>query len=291
MRPLGMRPARHGRLTAGAVLVLLAAGLSGCGGAGGVPSAAAPTPEATSPDGTPPTGTASAGAWHGTVSFHAVINELKDGPSPDDPTIKIHEETRADVTDEFKVGGSEPADTADFGTSLVNLTGSVANHGSTKERYVYTSDKVNALGCHYTDETGTDVTGSWTENATAQGAIRFSEDGSYTIDMVAGGDPVTGESLTPQLPKDLWETFTILAGAPADCPTALGHQAATEGPVLLWASSAKGPYDQIAGHAAGSGPGTAVDGSASFVVDAPLKTTITVTWHLVHDGALVLPHS
>jgi hypothetical protein len=273
-----------------ALAAALAFAIGGCAGA--APAASPTGGLATAPAETPASSSASvAGAWHGTVSFRAVINELKDGPSPDDPKMTVHEEARVDVTDDFTVSGPDPEDVADFGTSLVNLTGSVANKGSTLERYVYTSDKVNALGCHYTDEVGTDVTGPWTQNATAAGKIQFAEDGSYTIDMSAGGDPVTGESVpTPQLPKKLWETITVLAGAAKDCPAGLGKQTATEGPVLLWASSAKGAYDQIAGQTAASGPGTAVDGSASFVVELPLKATLTVTWHLIHDTALVLPH-
>jgi hypothetical protein len=273
-----------------ALAAALAFAIGGCAGAAPAasPSAGLATPPA---DATTAPSTASQGAWHGTVTFRAVINELKDGPSPDDPKMTIHEETRVDVTDVFTVGGPDPDDVADFGTILVNFTGSVANHGTTLERYVYTSDKVNALGCHYTDEVGTDVTGPWTQNATAAGKLRFAEDGSYTIDMVTGSDPVTGESLpTPQLPKKLWETITIIAGAAKDCPAGLGKQTTTEGPVLLWASSALGAYDEIAGHVAASSPGSVVDGSTTFVVNLPLKATVTVTWHLAHDGPIVLPH-
>ena len=275
-------------------LIALAAALDfAIGGCAGAAPAAAPTAGlATAPAETPASSsTSGTGAWHGTMSFHAVINVLKDGPAPDDPKMRIHEETRVDVTDAFTVGGPDPEDIADFGTSLVNLTGSVANQGSTVQRYVYTSDKVNSLGCHYTYEIGTDVTGPWTQNATAAGKLRFNDNGGYTIDMVAGSDPVTGESVpTPQLPKKLWETVTIIAGAARDCPTGLGQQTNTEGPVLLWASSALGAYDQVAGHIPASGPGSTVDGSATFVVNMPLKATVTVTWHLVHDGPIVLPH-
>lgn len=275
---------RLGALSLGLVLAL-----GGCSGA--VPAASPAAGLATAPAETPGDSTATtAGAWHGTVSFRAVANIVKDGPSPDDPKMTIHEETRADVTDVFTVGGPDPDDIADFGTSLVDFTGSVANHGTTVERYVYTSDKVNALGCHYTYEVGTDVTGSWSQDAAAAGKIRFVEDGSYTIDMVAGGDPVTGESVpTPQLPKKLWETVTILSGAARDCPVGLGPQTATEGPVILWASSLQGAYTTIGGKFTATGAGAVVDGSFTFKSDVA-EATVTVTWHLVHDGPIVLPH-
>jgi hypothetical protein len=123
------------------------------------------------------------------------------------------------------------------------------------------------------------------------GSIRFQDDGSYIIDMGESGDPATGEEPpTPQLPKRLWETDTIIDGAAKDCPTSPGDVMTTDAPVILWASGILGSYDQIKGTLDVGGPGSVVDGSASFNETSP-QATLTVTWHLVHDGPITLPHN
>ncbi len=235
------------------------------------------------------------GKWQGTIRFHAVLNTVKDDTSTSgqgvfQETTTTHDTTQADATDEFTVTGSDPADIS-YGISEVQLTGPVANHGTTLERHVGDSDKSNALGCHWTDEVGTEVSGSWTGNGYGSGSIRFQDDGSYTIQMGAGGDPVTGaEPPTPALPKRLWETNTIIAGAAADCPGPGTVQMTTDGPIVQWASSITGAYDQIQGKLGVASPGAVVDGSASFKETLP-DATLTVTWHLVHDSPITLPHN
>lgn len=211
-------------------------------------------------------------------------------------TMLTHSETRADVTDTFTVSGADPEDMT-FGIGTVDLTGSVANAGTTLERAVFTSDKHNALGCHYTDEVGSEVSGPWAHDANGTGSIRFNDDGSYRITMSASGDPQTGETPeSPQLPKRLWETYTILEGAANDCPGAGYEVTDTEGPVVEWASSfigeldvASGQFSSIGGQLNASNPGSVVEGSSTFTFALP-KMTLTVTWHLVHDGPIVLSH-
>ncbi len=287
------------------VSVVVGLSLAACTGAPGgpvgsnEPSAGAPTatplPAATTP--------IVAGGWSGTITFHAVLDHVKDETSTSgDPgsvyyeTSLSHDETRADVTDTFTVTGDDPQD-LEFGISSVELSGPVANEGTTLERYVITSDKHNALGCHFTEEVGSEVSGDWSHDTNGTGGIRFNDDGSYTITMSASGDPQTGEMPdTPQLPKRLWDTFTILEGAAADCPGQGPEVTTTEGPVVEWASSfigetdvTSGQYSSIEGQLNASNPGSVVEGSSTFTFALP-KMTLTVTWHLVHDGPIVLPH-
>lgn len=267
----------------------------------GGPSGPVP-PQGATPAPTPAT-VVVAGGWSGTITFHGVIDDVADTTSESgDPgslyheTTTTHDETRVDVTDAFTVSGDDPEDIT-YGIDSFDLAGSVANNGTTLERYVSMSDKCNALGCHFTDEVGSEVR-PWTHAANATGGIRFSEDGSYTITMYTSGDPQTDETPeTPQLPKRLWEAYTILEGAAADCPGPGSEVTTTEGPVVEWASSFigevdvnSGLYSSIEGQLDAANPGSVVDGSVTFEFSLP-KMKLTVTWHLVHDGPIVLPHS
>ncbi len=270
---------------------LLLIGVAGCAGSGGPASSSAPS---AAPEDTPSTDVPAPGGWQGTITFHAVLDTVKDTTSTGGAgvyaeTTTEHDVTQADVTDAFIVSGKDPADLT-YGIDEVTFSGTVANQGTTLERYVFVSDKHNALGCHWTGETGTEVKGSWTHKATGPGTIRFNSDGSYAITIGAGSDPATGETpQSPDLPKRLWEANTILEGAPKDCPGPGLEEQATEGPVVEWASSILGAYDFIDGKLS-SAPGSVVDGSKTFKITLP-EATLTVTWHLVHDGPITLPHS
>ena len=262
-----------------------------------------PTQGSTATSAPGPTGPATAGAWQGTITFHAVMNDVKDGTSDSgDPgtvfhiTTTTHDVMQADVTDAFTVTGNDPEDLT-YGIDSVDLGGTVANQGTDLERHVGIDDKYNALNCHYTDEVGQELSGSWSHQANAAGTIRFFDDGTYSITINEAGDPQTGEEFpTPQLPKRLWETFTILAGAAKDCPPPGGETNTTDGPVVEWASSytsgtdANGNSVEVGGQLDLNNPGSVVDGSISFDVTLP-KLKMTVTWHLVHTGPIVLPHS
>jgi len=55
-----------------------------------------------------------------------------------------------------------------------------------------------------------------------------------------------------------------------------------------WAHSTLGS-NNIEGSLNPANPGNAVDGSAMFETAFP-DGILTVTWHLVHDGPITLPH-
>ena len=279
------------RAIAAAVLVL---GLAACGGSSGAADTGAPTDPPADDRSTASAGAAVAGAWQGTITFHAVLDTVKDDSSTSgqgafEETTVTHDVTQADVTDTFTVSGQDPDDMT-LGVAQVDLGGSVANSGTSLERYIFDTDKTNSLGCHYTHETGTETKGSWSHDANGTGSISFNADGSYHLTIYAGGDPVTGEMPpSPQLPKRLWETNTIIDGAARDCPSPGGDVTDTAGPIVEWASSILGAYDFIDGTLDAANPGSVVDGSKTFDITLP-DAKLTVTWHLVHDGAIVLPH-
>lgn len=206
-------------------------------------------------------------------------------------TITIHNVIQTEASDELTLTGSDDEEAAMFGIGSVDLTGSGSNSGNTLEQVIITSDEHNALGCHYTDETGTEVSGSWSQPGVAEGTINFSEDGSYTIQISASNmDPSTGETLSPELPKTLWETFTILEGAANDCPPPGRSEVQdTIGPIYDWASSVA--YGTIGGQIDPANPPSVVDGSVTLVHDDSPEATVTVTWHFVHDGPIVVTPS
>jgi hypothetical protein len=297
----GPQRSRHDRRAI--ATILLAIGLTACSASPGAVGSAAPAgsevavdssaPSEDPGDNPPATNAAVPGGWTGTITFHAVLDTVKNDTSTSgqgvyQETQTTHDTTQADVTDTFTVTGKDPDDLS-LGIGSVDLSGSVANSGTTLERYVIVSDKYNALGCHWTEETGTEVSGSWSGNATGPGSISFSADGSYRIEIGAGGDPVTGESPpTPELPKRLWDTNTIIAGAATDCPGPGLDEKATEGPIVQWASSILGAYDTVDGKLDTANPGSVVDGSKTFDITLP-DAKLTVSWHLAHDGPITLP--
>lgn len=272
-------------LAAFATIVLVA---SACGGAPGGPGSTRPgVPGVTpAPDGGEPTGApAVPGGWSGTITFHLVrdISTTETSTSGEgiyQSTITETFELQSDVTDTFTVTGSDPED-LEFGIGSVDLAGQASNSGTTMQRVKYVSDKHNALGCHYLDETGSEIDGSWTLGGEAGGEIDFYDDGTYRITM-GGGD--YGED---ELPKLMWQSYTILEGAAIDCPPAGRSEVTGFGQYGEWAYSY---FDtDIEGILDTGNPGSTVDGSATFET-SPLEGTVTVTWHLVHDGPIVLPH-
>jgi hypothetical protein len=290
-----IEPPRRQRRPWALALTFLVVALAACGSTPGPVGSTGPAGGPLDSQAAASTSGAVPGGWRGTITFHAVLNTVKDDTSTSGEgvyaeTTTTHDVTQADVTDAFAVSGQDPAD-LEYGIGSVDLTGTVANQGSTLERYVFLTDKHNALGCHWTDETGTEVSGSWGGNSSGAGSISFSDDGSYRINIDVGGDPTTGAAPpSPELPKRLWQKNTILEGAAKDCPGPGTEQTTTEGPIVEWASSVLGPYDSIKGTLDAASPGAVVDGSKTFDETSP-KATLTVTWHLVHEGSIVLPHS
>lgn len=65
---------------------------------------------------------------------------------------------------------------------------------------------------------------------------------------------------------------------------------ATDGPVLEFPSSLQGAYDSIDGKVNPANPGSLVDDSVTFDTTSP-AAKLTVTWHLVHDGPIILSHN
>ncbi|HEY8135933.1 MAG TPA: hypothetical protein VIF08_07810 [Candidatus Limnocylindrales bacterium] len=202
-------------------------------------------------------------------------------------TLTIHTVIQVSASDALTLSGMDDEESALYGIGSVDLTGSGSNSGNALEQYIYTSDEHNALGCHYLDETGTEVNGSWSQPGIAQGTIRFSEDGSYTIEVRASNTDVsTGEYTNPELPKTLWQTYTILEGAATDCPAPGRSEVEdTEGPIYDWASSVA--YGTIGGQIDPANPPSVIDGSVTLVSESP-EATVTVTWHFVHDGPIVV---
>ena len=291
-------PRRERRGFGALATVLLAMVTAACSASPGAIVTTAPSNAPTDDSGNLPPASqngATPGKWQGTITFHAVLDTVKNetstgGTGVYQSTITTHSTTQADVTDTFTVSGNDPTDMS-LGIDSVDLPGLVANHGTTLERYVSDEDKYSALGCHWTDEVGSELSGSWTVDSHGHGSIHFQDDGSYIITIGESGDSATGEEPpTPQLPKRLWETDTIIAGAAKDCPTGLPEQKTTDGPIVEWASSLPGAYDQVQGKLDAANPGSVVDGSISFKVTLP-EATVTVTWHLVHGGPITLPHN
>jgi len=225
------------------------------------------------------------GGWSGTITFHLdrdidTTESSTSGEGIYQSTTTVHFELQTDVTDTFTVTGSDPED-LQFGIGSVDLTGQAANTGTTLERSVYVSDKRNALGCHYLDETGSEIDGSWTLGGQAQGEIHFNDDGTYYI-SIFGGDP--GEE---EIPKLMWITYTILEGAANDCPTPGRSEVTGFGQYGEWAYSYSPGI--LEGTLDPANPGFVLDGSTSVETSSP-EGTVTATWHLVHDGPIVLPH-
>ncbi len=234
------------------------------------------------------------GGWQGTITIRAVMDDSSDETSTSGEgvyasTTRDQSETQLDTSDTFTLTGHDPDDT-DFGVSEIDLTGHADNNGTTLERTTITSDSHNALGCHYTDEVGTEINAPWSQSGVANVTIRFNDDGTYYIaSMSAGGDPVTGEYESVSLPKRLWETYTILEGAARDCPPAgTTEQHDTGGPIISWASG-QADDNELKGSVNPSNPGSVLDGSASYETTLP-DSTVTASWHLVHEGPMLLPN-
>jgi hypothetical protein len=237
------------------------------------------------------------GTWTGTITIHGVINEdeTKDVTSGDPgstyyETGTTHDTTQVDVTDTFNVTAKD--DDMTFGISSVDFEGSAANSGSTLERYVQNWNKQNS-GCTWKEESGTQVSGSWNDTGRADGSLRLSEDGSYTIDISADVGDANGEYETPELPHRNWLTLSDLS---AGCEKNSGYdQTDTQGPLVWWASDSLGDtdvndkYAYLEGQISGT-PGTTIDGSMSFDLKSPAMK-LDATWHLVHSGPIILPHS
>jgi len=203
-------------------------------------------------------------------------------------TTTLHDVYRGDASDEFTVTGTDDAESDVYGIGSVELRGPASSRGTSDERHLATTDKRNSLGCHYTEEMGSEISGSWTMDGTASGEIRFQDDGSYTISMsFSPADPEGDGYETPLLPRRQWQTYAILEGAANDCPPpGTSEVTDTYGPVLGFASSFLDSGD-IGGSIDPANPGSVVDGTQSFEVsDHFPPTTLTVSWHLVHDGPI-----
>ena len=230
--------------------------------------------------------TAVPGSWTGTITVHVVTH----GDSTETSTSGegIYESTTtstvdrdSDITDTFTFTGNDPEE-LEYGLESVDLVGQVANSGTAFERILTVSDKRNALGCHYLDETGSEIDGSWALGPDdAVGGVDFSDDGTYTI-RFSGGAPSEEE-----IPKLMWITYTILEGAARDCPAAGRSEVTGFGQYGEWASSYA---REVEGSLDVQNPGAVLDGSHTYALSEPAyEGTATVTWHLVHDGPIVLP--
>lgn len=265
------------------VLTISACGAStGPVGTGGPSGDSATNPPPASTNGAVP------GGWQGTITVQMVesVDETQTTESGDPGSlyhtrITAHDFVENDITDEFTVSGRD-RDDVEYGVVEVDLTGLATNRGDTLQRHVSVEDKRNALGCHFLEEIGSKIDGSWTLGGDAHGEIRFSDDGTYRI-TIGGGD--YGEDPLPRLG---WQTYTILEGAARDCPPPGRSEVTGFGQYGQWAYRYIGEND-IEGSLDAANPGSVVQGSLTFDIDSP-KATITVTWHLVHEGPINLPH-
>ena len=240
----------------------------------------------------------SGGSWTGTITMHGVVNEdattdVSSGAPGDtySDTGTDHATTQTDVTDTYSVTGTD-SDDVGFGISSVDLAGTATNQGTTLERDVKNLNEQNS-GCTWKEELGTQVSGSWKINGTMDGSLRLNDDGSYTMDVLAGSVDANGYEVGPELPHHVWDTLTdISAGCVANTG---GDSTDTQGPLVGWVSSSlgeldvNGKYADITGKIDGT-PGTTIDGSITWNMELPAMK-MDIAWHLVHSGPIVLPHS
>jgi hypothetical protein len=263
-------------------------------GGSAVPSARPTTPAG--PTAAPP---AAGGTWTGTIAVTAAVDrdETTEGSSGDPgsayySTYVVHDTVQADATDVFAITASDPED-LEYGIHSVELGGTATNSGTTLERYVTVSQKQNS-SCTWTEEVGTETEGAFTGSGVAVGDLRFSEDGTYTIEIYADPSGPDGSYETPQVPQRLFER---ISNRSADC-VGDGHETeTTQGPLIWWASSSlggaavDGQYATIEGQLDADNPGSTVAGSATWDMASPEGLTLTVTWNLAHDGPITLPNS
>ena len=191
------------------------------------------------------------------------------------------------MTDTFTVNGVD--DDLTYGVHSVDFEGSAENAGTTLQRYVTVTDKQNS-GCTWTQEDGTETTGSWSGSGDAVGDISFSEDGSYSINIRADSSDYA------ELPERNWLSYSDIS---ANCEINEPERDDTfpGAPIIEWVSShlgdsdVDGLYAYIKGQANASNPGSVIDGSQSWEMETPEGFTMTATWHLVHSIPIVLPNS
>ncbi len=277
--------------------VLLVAATGACSADAPLAPAQTARPSVGEPDQTDPPAV-QGGSWTGTVTFHGVINEdeSKDISSGDPGSVYYEtgtsqDTTQVDVTDTFSVTADDPEDVT-YGISSVDFSGPASNSGSTLERYVQNWNKQNS-GCTWKEEIGTELSGDWTSSGTTNGSLRLSEDGSYSIVISADVSGPNGEYETPQLPYRNWLAVSDVSGGCSGDP---GYDTTdTQGPIVWWVSSLLGQtdvnnlYSDIHGQI-DAAPGTTIDGSIAWNLVQP-AVMMDITWHLVHSGPIVLPHS
>jgi hypothetical protein len=117
------------------------------------------------------------------------------------------------------------------------------------------------------------------------------DDGSYRI-TIGVGDPSTGEIPPPPLlPERFWRINAITGGVGKDCPIPGTDTNGTAVPLIEWASSLLQARQYLDGKLDPASPRSVVDGRVTFDETVPPMTKVTVTWHLAHEGPIVLPHN
>ena len=236
------------------------------------------------------------GSWSGTITFHGLINVNKTEPGHSDldpsnayyQTWVTTEVTQLDATDTFTIAAVDEYD-PDYGIRAVDLGGTAANSGTTLQRYVTVWDKGNS-GCTWKEENGDETTGSWSGNGDVVGELNFEDDGSYWIRIrAASEDQIV-------VPHRSWLKYTdISANCEVNEPE---YDRPDDGfPLVGWVSDHLEDSDvnlmdaTIEGELNPSNPGSVVDGTSTWEMRSPEGFTMTITWHLVHDGPIVLPDS
>jgi hypothetical protein len=240
------------------------------------------------------------GSWTGTITFDAVagVNKTTHDTSgnPGDVYYETSTTTETDAghsTDTFAIATQDQADVT-YGIDTVDLKGTASTQGNEDYKSTIVTQKQNS-GCTWTEEVGDETSGAWTDSGTPVGELRFSEDGSYSMTIHASTAGPNGEEpVGPQIDHHTWiKNSDISAGCTGDPVEEFTEK---QGPLLLWASSfldstdVNDKYVNISGQVNAANPGTTVDGTSTWKVVLP-ELTLTITWHLVHDSPIVLPHS
>ncbi len=292
---------RSGRVLAS--LVVAAWLLGACGSVTVVPGAspvATPRPVDPEPDDTPRTGPAG-GSWTGTITVKGVIDvdKSESGDNDQDPNSAYYHtytKTRSnhiDVTDTFTIEADDPESLA-YGIHAIVFDGSPGtNTGSTDVSEIYHWNKKNS-GCTWKEESGHEMSGSWSGAGQLGGSVEFKEDGSYL-----GYLQVTPDGDLPTLPTHSWlENSDISANCEEVEP---GYDMTEEGgPSFTWATEHYGDTTTDGGNVLIEGTiapnSTVVEGSETWEIGSPMPEievdpiTMTITWHFEHSGPITLPH-
>ncbi len=284
------------------VVFVVSALMVGCGGttvgpAGNTGSGVNPTLDDQVPADTP---AAEGGTWSGTITFTGTIDTSShdSGDNGQDPnssyysTFDSNESQTLDATDSYAITADDGDVT--YGLHTVTLEGTADNSGSSDYDKVTTGHARNAA-CEWDYEDHEYAEGSWSGSGKVVGEMRFSEDGSYSIDVRSDISGPNGE-----LPDGATFPFVstgTISNLTANCEQTESDDTTIDtAPLVEWVSShlgdadVNGTYSTIEGELSTSNPGTVVEGTKTWEMNFPEGFEMTIDWHLEHSTPIVLPH-